>query len=412
MEQYVVTGVGIHNSLGKTALESWTNLLSGKSAVKNITWPVDDPEKYPATHNSVAKTHIAAPSHRLQEDDAHPEHFSYGWRHWDPNTRACLLSVDEAVRDSGITSTRTGVIITTFASGTTTRLELFNALNLGKTKFPPRKVLNIGLDYPAAQVAAIYGFTGTNTAMDSACTTGITSIDYAISSLKADPELDAMIVGGADHLCEPLNIFWFQSLGALCPSTDPTANCPFDINRSGFVMGEGAATLVIEPLSKAQARGAKIYGKILSTNLYTLFDSDTSPDPTGIGARTCVQGALDKAGISANEIDFVNAHATSTPVGDDIEFTAMKALTPGRVMVGNKGQIGHTMSQAGIVETIYTLLGMQQGRQPGNANLVNPLGVGMILPTAAIDLDVKYAVKNSFGFGGRNASMVLARMDS
>jgi 3-oxoacyl-[acyl-carrier-protein] synthase II len=411
MEQYVVTGIGIYNSLGKTAKESWNNLISGKSAVKNISWPQDDPENYPATHASVAKTQIAAPCDKLTEADPHPEHFDYGWRHWDPNTRACLISVEEAVRDSGVTSTRTGVIITTFGSGTSLRLDLFNAIDKGRTKYPPRKVLNIGLDFPAAQVAAIYGFTGTNTAMDSACTTGITSIDYAITSLKADPELDAMIVGGADHLCEPINIFWFQSLGALCPSNDPTANCPFDVNRSGFVMGEGAATMVIEPLSKAQARGAKIYGKILSTNLYTLFDSDTSPDPTGVGARTCVQSALDKAGITANDVDFINAHATSTPIGDDIEFNAMKLLTPDRVMVGNKGQIGHTMSQAGIVETIYTLLGMQEGRQPGNANLVNPLGVGMILPTATINLDVKYAVKNSFGFGGRNASMVLERMD-
>ena len=412
MEQYVVTGIGIHNSLGSTAKSSWKNLLAGKSAVTQITWPADDPTHYPETHASVTKTHIAAPAIKLTETDPHPEQFDYGWRHWDPNTRACLMSVDEAVRDSSITSTRVGVIITTFGSGTSLRLDLFGAINKGKTKYPPRKVLNIGLDFPAAQVAAIYGFSGTNTAMDSACTTGITSIDYAITSLKADPDLDAMVVGGADHLCEPINIFWFQSLGALCPSDNPEDNRPFDVNRSGFVMGEGAATIIIEPLSKAQARGAKIYGKILSTNLYTLFDSDTSPDPTGVGARTCVQQALDKAGITANDVDFINAHATSTPVGDDIEFNAMKALTPGRVMVSNKGQLGHCMSGAGIVETIYTMLGMQEGRQPGNANLVNPLGVGMVLPATAIDLDVKYAIKNSFGFGGRNASMVIERMDS
>jgi 3-oxoacyl-[acyl-carrier-protein] synthase II len=248
--------------------------------------------------------------------------------------------------------------------------------------------------------------------MDSACTTGITSIDYAITSLKADPTLDAMIVGGADHLCEPINIFWFQSLGALCLSENPEGNRPFDKNRSGFIMGEGAATMVIEPLSKAKARGAKIYGAILSTNLYTLFDSDTSPDPSGIGARTCVQGALDKADITANDVDFVNAHATSTPVGDEIEFNAMASITPGRTMVSNKGQIGHSMSTAGIVETIYTLQGMRDGQVPGNANLIDPLGHGMILPTESVTLDVKYAIKNSFGFGGRNASMVLARLDS
>lgn len=412
MEQYVVTGIGIHNSLGSTAQESWANLIAGNSAVKKINWPEDNLDCWPNTYASVYKTKIAAISKKLTNEDLHPEKFDYGWNHWDPNTRACLMSVDEAVEDSGIKSKKVGVIITTFGSGTTIRLDLFHSINKGRTKYPPRKLLNIGLDFPAAQVAAIYGFAGTNTAMDSACTTGITSIDYAITSLKADPNLDAMIVGGADHLCEPINIFWFQSLGALCPSDDPTDNRPFDVNRKGFVMGEGAATMVIEPLSKAQARGAKIYGKILSTNLYTLFDSDTSPDPTGIGARTCVQAALDKAGITADEVDFVNAHATSTPVGDEIEFAAMAVLTPGRHMVSNKGQIGHTMSTAGIVETIYTLQGMCLGQQPGNANLVDPLGTGMILPTKSITLDVKYAIKNSFGFGGRNASMVLARMDS
>ena len=99
MEQYVVTGIGIYNSLGKSAEESWRNLLAGKSAVRQISWPVDDPTSYPATHSSVAKTRIAAPAVKLTEDDHHPEHFDYGWRHWDPNTRACLMSVDEAVLD-------------------------------------------------------------------------------------------------------------------------------------------------------------------------------------------------------------------------------------------------------------------------------------------------------------------------
>lgn len=411
MEKYAVTGIGIFNSLGHSAKESWTSLIQGKTGIKQIAWPEDDPTRYPATHASVQKVVLGATSVKLSDSDPHPEKFSYGWRHWDPNTRACLMSVEEAVQDARLTSKRTGVIITTFGSGTSLRLDLFNAIDKGRTKYPPRKVLNIGLDFPAAQVAAIYGFEGTNTAMDSACTTGITSIDYAVASLKADPTLDAMVVGGADHLCEPINIFWFQSLGALCLGNDPTDNRPFDVNRSGFVMGEGAATIIIEPLSKAQARGADIYGIIKSTNLYTMFDSDTSPDPTGLGAKTCVQQALDKAGVTSDQIDFINAHATSTPIGDDIEFRAMLELIPDRTMVSNKGQIGHCMSQAGIVETIYTLIGMREDKQPGNSNLINPLGTGMILPTTAINLKVKYAVKNSFGFGGRNASMVLERYD-
>jgi 3-oxoacyl-[acyl-carrier-protein] synthase II len=244
--------------------------------------------------------------------------------------------------------------------------------------------------------------------MDSACTTGLTSIDSAINTLKANPELDAMIVGGSDHIAEPIYMYWFQSLGALSFN----GSFPFDKQRNGFVMGEGAATIVIEPLSKALARGARIYSIVKSCNFITLFDSDTSPDPEGIGARACVKGALDKAGITADDIDYINAHATGTPVGDQIEFDAMQEITPNRVMVSNKCQIGHTMAGAGIVETIYTLLSMRDSRVSGNTNLTNPCGTGMILPTSTMDLNIKYAIKNSFGFGGRNASMVLERYDS
>ena len=241
--------------------------------------------------------------------------------------------------------------------------------------------------------------------MDSACTTGITSIDYAINTLKANPDLDAMIVGAADHMAEPIYMYWFQNLGAL----SPTGSRPFDKSRNGFVMGEGAATMIIEPKNKALARGAKIYGTIKSCSFVTLFDSDTSPDPEGHGAKRCVQQALDRAGITADQIRYINAHATSTPVGDQIEYDAMLALTPNQIMVSNKGQIGHCMSAAGIVESIYTLLALRDQRTPGNANLVDACSQGMILPNTAIDIDARYAIKNSFGFGGRNASIVFER---
>jgi len=144
MEKYVVTGIGIYNGLGHTAQESWENIIFGKSAVQRISWPADDPNNYPSTHNSVAKIKIAAPSKKLTSEDPHPANFDYGWHHWDPNTRACLMSVDEAVRDAELTSSKTGVIITTFGSGSTLRLDLFNAIDKGRTKYPPRKVLNIG----------------------------------------------------------------------------------------------------------------------------------------------------------------------------------------------------------------------------------------------------------------------------
>jgi 3-oxoacyl-[acyl-carrier-protein] synthase II len=404
---YVITGLGVYNGLGTTPESSWTNLLAGKSAIQQLTWPEDDPNKFPSTHRSI-KVNIAATSPKLQEEDPHPEHFNYGWKDWDPNTRACLLTVDQAIQDSNLTSKNVGVVVSTFGSGTTLRLDLFSALNNGARRVSPRKTLNIGLDFPAAQIAAIYRVTGPNTSMDSACTTGITSIDAAINQLKANPELDAMIVGGADHMAEPIYMYWFQSLGALSPD----GSRPFDRSRNGFVMGEGAAAMIIESKAKAVARGAKIYDTIKSTSFITLFDSDTSPDPEGIGARLCVEQALSKAGINANDIGYINAHATSTPIGDQIEFDVMRDLTPNRVIVSNKGQLGHAMATAGIVETIYTVLALRDQHSPGNANLADPCGQGMILPTSAINIDARYAVKNSFGFGGRNASIILERYEN
>ena len=408
MEQYVITGIGIYNGLGTTAEASWTNLLAGQSAIKPILWPEDNPDKFPPTY-AIQKAKVAAKS--PIPIDEYPEHFAYGWPHWDPNTKAGMLTVDQAIVDSRLTSKNVGVVFNTFGSGTTIRLEIFSAMMNGAKKISPRKTLNIGLDFPAAQVAAIYKVTGPNTSMDSACTTGLTAIDHSINMLKANPDLDAMIVGGCDHIAEPIYMYWFQNLGALSLDDSASASCPFDNKRNGFVMGEGAATVIIEPLSKAQARGANIYGIVRGTGFVTLFDSDTSPDPNGLGARQCVNQALTKAGVAADSIDFINAHATSTPVGDQIEFNAMQEITPDRVMVSNKGQIGHAMAGAGIVETIYTLLSMRDSRVPGNANLTDPCGDGMILPTSAMNLNIKYAIKNSFGFGGRNASIVLERYD-
>ena len=406
MERYVITGLGVHNGLGSTWEESWLNLLEGQSAVREITWPQDNSEAFPRTHDSI-KVRWAAKD--LTHEAAWPSSFDYGWRHWDPNTRSCLLSVDQAVRSSRLVSKSVGVAVSTFGGATTIRTDIFSALDRG-LKAGPRKTLNMGLDFPAAQVAKIWGFRGVNTCLNSACTTGLTSIDYAINQLRANPNMDAMVVGGSDYTADAIYMFWFQSLGALSQAESlELASCPWDRRRSGFVMGEGASAIVIEPLSRARARGAYIYAEILSVAQYTYFDTDTSPDPEGLGARGAVQQALDLAGITANQVDYINAHATSTPIGDDIEFAAMKALTPGRVMVSNKGQIGHAMSGCGIVETVYSCLTLDRQQTPPNVNLTEPLGEGMILPTTQQAIDATYLVKNSFGFGGRNASMVLKR---
>lgn len=407
MEQYVITGIGIYNGLGKNSTESWQNLLSGKSAIKSFEWPEDNPSKFPATHSSL-KIKLGAFSPAAEE---HPELFAHDWNSYDRNAKACLVSVHEAITDSNIKSNNVGVTINTFGGGTDFRLDLYRALDVGQKRYSPRKLLNTSVDFISGKIAGYYKLFGPNTSLNSACTSGLTAIDFAINTLKTDSSLDGMIVGGVDHLVEPIFMYWFQTLGALAESNDIAANCPFDTKRSGFVMGEGAATIVVEPMSKALARGANIYGIIRSTHLSTLYESDTSPDLSGDGARLCVLKALEKANLLPSDISYINAHATSTPIGDKIEYDCINALMTGKVMVSNKGQIGHTMAGAGILETIYTLLAMKHSKTPPNINLTDPLGTDMILPTEQMDLDIKYAIKNSFGFGGRNSSIVLERYD-
>ena len=409
MEQYVITGMGIHNGLGRTLNASWKNLLAGETAVKETIWPEDNENRFPRTYSALKTKYAATNLPPLEEC---PEKLSYGWRHFDPNTKSCLLAIDEAMTASGIDSRKVGAFVSTFGGATDIRLKVFEALDRGK-KASPRNTLNLGLDFPAAQVAKIWDAHGPNTCLNSACTTGLTSIELAIQTMKVDQSLDAMIVGGADNNVDAIYMFWFQNLGALSQSQEiETASCPWDRKRNGFVMGEGASAIVIEPISKALARGAIIYGIIKSTSTFTLFDSDTSPDPDGIGAKTCVRQAIDRAGLKASDIGYVNAHATSTSVGDDIEFNAMLEITPGIPMVSNKGQIGHSMAGCGIVESIYAIMAMREGVTPPNANLTEPLGEGMILPTKTMPLDAKYCIKNSFGFGGRNSSIILERYDN
>jgi 3-oxoacyl-[acyl-carrier-protein] synthase II len=405
---YVITGIGIYNGLGKDIHTSFEKLLNGESTFKTITWPEDNPATFPQTYKNL-KSNTAGVS-PPPEDSECVESFQKYWRDWDPNTRTGLLTVDQAVSDAGLSSKEVGVIFSTFGAGTSIRLDLFSAINLGKMKYSPRKCLNIGLDFPAAQISAIYGFQGPNTSLDSACTTGLTAIETAVNTMKAYPELDAMVVGASDRMFEPIYVYWFQSLGALSPTG---ISAPFDNNRNGFVMGEGAGTLVIEPLDKAQARGAKIYAVIKGSGSSTLFDSDTSPDPEGQGARQCMTQAITRAGITVDDVDYINAHATGTPVGDIVEYNAIADIMPSRTVVSNKGQIGHCMSASGIIEVIYTVMSIQTGYTPGNGNLSSMIGAGeLVLPTAKTKIDIRNAVKNSFGFGGRNASIVLGRYEN
>jgi 3-oxoacyl-[acyl-carrier-protein] synthase II len=247
--------------------------------------------------------------------------------------------------------------------------------------------------------------------MHSACSTGLVSIDYGIKQLETDSELDAVVVGGADMPLEGYQSYYFQNLGAL--STEPynIASRPFDQARSGFVAGEAAGALIIEPLEKAKARDAKIYGIIRSVGIASSGNHDTAPDKNGNAAKLAVTRAVKQAGLQLTDIQYVNAHATGTKAGDDIEFYAMRDLFPNVTITANKGQIGHTLAASGIVETIYTILALRDQMSPPTVNLTNPIDTGINIPTQATAISAKYAIKNNFAFGGRSACVVIERYE-
>jgi 3-oxoacyl-[acyl-carrier-protein] synthase II len=407
MKQYAVTGIGIINGLGSTLQENWENLLAGRTAIKEITWPNDDPTKFPKTHRALTVTSGAPCPLPSFEQGEFGGHFQY----WDPCVKIAMSSVRDAVKDSGLTSKNVSVVYSSVGGSLHSRGYLTRNLEDGRERILPRQVIQSSLDYISGVIARYYGCNGGSVAMNSACSTGLVSIDYGIKQLAADSDLDAVIVGGADMPLEGYQSYYFQNLGALSSGSAETASKPFDKNRTGFVAGEAAGALVIEPLEKAQIRGAKIYGIIRAVATASAGSHDTTPDKNGEAARSAVIKAVKHAGLLLTDIGYINAHATGTIAGDDIEFYAMRDLFPNAVMTANKGQIGHTLAASGIVEIIYTLLALRDQMTPPTANLINPIDTGINIPTKATAITAKYAIKNNFAFGGRAACAVVERYE-
>ena len=407
MKKYAVTGIGILNGLGFDLQENWENLLAGKSAIKEIKWPEDDPSKFPKTHKKL--TAVAGAPCPMPEFEEHE--FGGHYQYWDPCVKIALASVRDAMRDSQLTSKNVSVVYSTTGGCMQSRAYMTRNLDDGRERILPRQVIQATLDYISGVIARMYQCNGGSVALHSACSTGLVSIDYAIKQLEVDNDLDAVIVGGADMPIEGFQSYYFQNLGALSIKPAEIASRPFDKDRSGFVAGEAAGALIIEPLEKAKARGAKIYGIIRSVGTASAGTHDTAPDKDGIAAKAAVTKAVRQAGLQLSDIQYINAHATGTKVGDDIEFNAMRDLFPNVTMTANKGQIGHTLAASGIVETIYTILALRDQMSPPTVNLVNPIDTGINIPTMATAITAKYAIKNNFAFGGRAASAVIERYE-
>ena len=407
----VVTGLGIVSPVGLNLTETWNNIVAGVNGVVEIT-EFDAAEfsvRIAATVKNFDASAVVPPKDQKKMDTF----IHYG-----------LVAADEALRDSGIeindsNADRIGVSIGSGIGG----LPMIEAnhtkmLNSGPRKISPFFVPGSIINMISGNFSILYGTRGPNIAMVTACSTATHSIGQA-ARMIAYGDTDVMIAGGAEKASSPLGVGGFAAARALSTRNDDpaTASRPWDRDRDGFVLGDGAGVLVLEEYEMARKRGANIYAEVIGFGLNSDAYHMTQPVADGSGAARCMQNALADAGLNAADVDYVNAHGTSTPAGDFAETNAIKAAFgdhAGKVAVSStKSMIGHLLGAAGGVEAVFSVMAIRDNVAPPTINLENP-GEGCDLdyvPNTARNMKIDVALSNSFGFGGTNGTLVFRKID-
>lgn len=417
MRRVVVTGMGMISPLGTGVDTTWEKLIAGESGIRKITQcDVSD------LSSQVAGEVLAGDgTNGTFNADAFIEPKEQ--RKMDRFIQFALAAAEEAIKDSGwnpesyADQCATGVMVGSGIGGLGIINDTSKVMNEQGTRrvtpfFIPASLINLA----SGQISIKYGFKGPNHSVVTACATGTHAIGDAMRMIRYG-DADVMVAGGAESAVNRLGFAGFCALRALSTSYNDTpekASRPFDQGRDGFVMGEGAGILVLEELEHALKRGAKIYAEVVGYGLTGDAYHMTSPPPDGDGAYRAMQAAMKSAHIDADDIDYINAHGTSTPVGDEIEFGAVKRLLGDAAhtvsMSSTKGAIGHLLGAAGAVEAIFSIKAITDGIMPPTLNLENPSeachGIDLV-PLKAKKRDITYALSNSFGFGGTNASLVF-----
>lgn len=408
----VVTGMGALTPLGNTVNDFWKNLIAGKSGAAAITH--FDTTKF--------KTKFAC---ELKGFDPLNYFEKSEIKKMDPFSQYALAATAEAIQDSGlnldtIDKTRVGVIWGSGNGGFQTfQNEIIEfAKGDGTPRINPYFIPKVIVDIASGWISMKYGFMGPNFTTVSACATSTTSIIEAMNYVRWN-KADIIITGGSEAAVNEAGIGGFNALKALSTRNDDPghASRPFDVDRDGFVMGEGAGTLVLEEYEHAIKRGAKIYAEVagggMSADAYHL----TATHPEGKGALLGMQWALDDAGLTANDVDYLNPHATSTPVGDLSEMKATKQLFVDNHKMhisATKSAIGHLLGGAGAVEAIICIKAIEEGIIPATINTQNidpalPQGLNILIGNA-LKKEVNVAMSNTFGFGGHNATAVFRKV--
>ncbi|HEY9235979.1 MULTISPECIES: beta-ketoacyl-ACP synthase II [Phenylobacterium] len=426
MRRVVVTGIGLITPLGQGTEVTWKALLEGKSGAGRIT--TFDPTDYacqvacevPRVDGRGGGGPDVAGS--FNPDDTLPPKEQ---RRVDDFILYAIVAADEAVKDSGwVPQTeedkdRTGVIIGSGIGGLATiektSVELFEK---GPRRVSPFFIPSALINLASGQVSIRHGFKGPNHSVVTACATGAHAIGDAARLIKYG-DADVMVAGGAEAAICPVGIAGFIACRAM--STDfndapEKASRPYDKDRDGFVMGEGAGVLVLEEYEHAKARGAKIYAEVAGYGLAGDAYHITAPAEDGDGGFRAMKAAIKDAGVTPAEIDYVNAHGTSTPLGDEIELNAVTRLlgdaAKGVTMSSTKSATGHLLGAAGAIESAFTVLAIRDQIAPPTINLDNPSVQTEIdlVPHKAKPMKIDVALSNSFGFGGTNASVIFKKV--
>ncbi|KAF6204216.1 hypothetical protein GE061_002556 [Apolygus lucorum] len=415
----VVTGLGTVSPLGNDVKSAWINLLSGKSGVQKLNGK--DYEKLPCKIAAVVKQGTGTNELNVQDHITKSE-----LRTISLGTAFALIAAAEALGDAKwhptdkISKQRSGVCVGMGMADLQTISETSEALKQGYNKVSPYFVPKILPNMAAGHISMKHGFQGPNHTVSTACATGCHAIGDAYKFIQND-YADVMVCGGAEACISPLAIAGFCRLRALATSFNDNpmaASRPFDSKREGFVMGEGAAVLILEELNHAVSRNAPIYAEVLGYGLSGDASHITSPHEDGDGALLAMSRALKDANVSPKEVTYINAHATSTPLGDGIELKAISRLldqdTSRLSVSSSKGAHGHLLGAAGNLEALFTILACHYGQIPPTVNLENKCeegkNINIVSKSAqAWDSDSRIALKNSFGFGGTNASLCFGR---
>ena len=419
MRRVVVTGLGLVTPLGGDVETTWANLIAGKSGAGPITR--FDTEG----HKCTIACEVKGPDHEYGFDPGKRVDHKVQ-RQVDPFIIYGIDAAGQALEDAGLADMdealklRTGCSIGSGIGGLPgIEAESIVLYEKGPSRVSPHFVHGRLINLISGQVSIKYGLMGPNHAVVTACSTGAHSIGDAARMIK-DDDADVMLAGGAEGTVNPLGVAGFAQARALnCSYNDrPTeASRPYDKGRDGFVMGEGAGVVVLEEYEHAKARGAKIYAEVVGYGLSGDAYHVTAPHPEGKGAELSMRMAMRKAGMEPGDIDYVNAHGTST-MADTIELGAVKRVLgddlSGASMSSTKSAIGHLLGGAGAVETIFCILAIRDSIVPPTLNLDDPdegtEGVDLV-PHVAKKRKVRAALNNSFGFGGTNASLIVKALE-